>query len=120
MFQWLWPKIVQRHLDDLKQSFNYNATRYQRNKKLPSGVAPQIVYDFPDRYGLEFLGCEVDPAAIETLRSGVGISREEAFRWVSEEFDAWATEVYKQIGSPELECDNGWSIFNQMLRLLDI
>ncbi|KAJ3749794.1 hypothetical protein EV360DRAFT_56777 [Lentinula raphanica] len=119
LFQWLWPKIVQKHLDEFKVMFNTNATRYQRDKVLPSGVSPEIVYDFPQMYNFKFVDCQVAPEAVEELRKGIPVSREEVFRWVSDEFDLLATKAYEKIGSPQLDCDVGWAIFNKMICILD-
>lgn len=83
-------------------------------------MSPQIVLDFPERYGLTDLGTKVDLEAVQTLRNGLQISREEAYRWVSDEFNTLATEVYQRIGCPELECSNGWATFNQMVAILDM
>ncbi|KIK66460.1 hypothetical protein GYMLUDRAFT_107508, partial [Collybiopsis luxurians FD-317 M1] len=90
LFQWLWLKIVQRHLDGWKNTFNNSAPQYQCDKRLPSGVSPQVVFDFPERYNLQNVGCQVEPAVVQALQDSVVISQSEAFRWVSEEFDALA------------------------------
>ncbi|KAJ7878099.1 hypothetical protein B0H14DRAFT_2567370 [Mycena olivaceomarginata] len=51
---------------------------------------------------------------IDELRTLIDTSREEAYRWVSDEFDALASEVYIQLGCPKLEALSGWAIFNAM------
>lgn len=66
------------------------------------------------------LRTKVDLEAVQTLRNGLQISRQEADRWVSDEFNTLATEAYQHIGCPELECSNGWAIFNQMVSILDM
>ncbi|KIK53904.1 hypothetical protein GYMLUDRAFT_63468 [Collybiopsis luxurians FD-317 M1] len=86
---------------------------------LPSGVSPQAVFDFPERYNLQNVRCPVEPAAVQALRDSIVVSQAEAFWWVSDEFDALAYQVYTQIGQPELECNNGWAIFNKMVHILD-
>ncbi|KAJ6481646.1 hypothetical protein C8R45DRAFT_831136, partial [Mycena sanguinolenta] len=70
LFRWLWPKIVQIGLDidEFVDYFN-NKTQKQHNRKLPSGVAPNMVFDMPGDYGLQNLAIPVTPAAIEELRA---------------------------------------------------
>ena len=98
--------------------FNNKKTRKQRNRILPSGVAPNVVFDMPANYGLENLAIPVTQAALDELRSLIDTPREEALRWVSDEFDVIATEVYIWIGSPKLEALSGWAIFNNMAPVL--
>ncbi|KAJ7026380.1 hypothetical protein C8F04DRAFT_966448, partial [Mycena alexandri] len=117
-FRWLWPKIVQIGLDEFVDYFNNKKTRRQRNRILPSGVAPNVVFDMPANYGLENLAIPVTQAALDELRGLIDIPRKEAFRWVSDEFEAVATEVYIGIGSPKLEALSGWTIFNEMAPVL--
>jgi hypothetical protein len=40
-------------------------------------------------------------------------------RWVSDEFDLAAAAAYEAIGSPELLISEGWSIYRQMLYVLE-
>ncbi|KAJ7246194.1 hypothetical protein C8J57DRAFT_1678352 [Mycena rebaudengoi] len=118
LFRWLWPKIVQIGLDEFVDYFNNKKTRKQRSRILPSGVAPNVVFDMPSDYGLENLAIPVPQEAIDELRALILTSRKEAYRWVSDEFDALASEVYIQLGCPKLEALSGWAIFNAMAPLV--
>ncbi|KAJ6502091.1 hypothetical protein C8R45DRAFT_975356 [Mycena sanguinolenta] len=118
LFRWLWPKIVQIGLDEFVDYFNNKKTRKQHNRKLPSGVAPNVVFDMPGDYGLQNLAIPITPAAIEELRAMIETPREEAFRWVSDEFNVLATQVYEELGSPKMEALTGWAIFNAMAPLI--
>ncbi|KAJ7737642.1 hypothetical protein B0H14DRAFT_2408078 [Mycena olivaceomarginata] len=118
LFRWLWPKIVQIGLDEFVDYFNNKKTRKQRGRILPSGVAPNVVFEMPGDYGLENLAIPVAQEAIDELRTLIDTSREEAYRWVSDEFDALASEVYIQLGCPKLEALSGWAIFNAMAPLV--
>ena len=40
---------------------------------------------------------------------------QECYRWVSDEFDAQAWEIYARIGAPKFVLTEGWTIFCQML-----
>ncbi|KAJ6449991.1 hypothetical protein C8R45DRAFT_1114394 [Mycena sanguinolenta] len=114
LFHWLWPKIVQISLDEFVDYFNNKKTRKQSARILPSGVAPNVVFDMPEDYGLENLAIPVTQEAINALRSLIDTPRKEAFRWVSDDFDALALAVYNGVGSPKIEALSGWAIFNMM------
>jgi hypothetical protein len=110
--------MVQIGLDESIDYFNNKKTRKQHSRILPSGVTPNVVFDMPANYGLENLAIPVTQAAVDELRSLIDTPRKDAYRWVSGEFDEVATEVYIQIGSPQLEALSGWAIFNNMAPLL--
>ncbi|KAK6975009.1 hypothetical protein R3P38DRAFT_3412060 [Favolaschia claudopus] len=118
LFLWLWSKIVQISLDEFVDYFNNKKTRRQRARILPSGVAPNVVFDMPQDYGLENLAIAVPQAAIDQLRDLIDTPRSEALRWVLDVFDAVAREVYARLGSPGLQVLTGWAIFNAMAPLL--
>ncbi|KAJ6611720.1 hypothetical protein B0H10DRAFT_2165763 [Mycena sp. CBHHK59/15] len=106
LFNWLWPKIVQLCLDDFVDHWNNHKIRTQHDKLLPSGVSPNYICDFPEQFGLTKFG---EPAP----------QHAECYRWVSDEFDTKAWEVYGQIGSPKLILTDGWTIFCEMLPRFD-
>ncbi|KAJ7246738.1 hypothetical protein C8J57DRAFT_1081375, partial [Mycena rebaudengoi] len=94
LFQWLWSKIVQIGLDEFVDYFNNKKTRKQRSRILPSGVAPNVVFDMHSDYGLENLAIPVAQEAIDELWALILTSHKKAYHWVSDEFDALASEVY--------------------------
>ncbi|KAJ7712307.1 hypothetical protein B0H14DRAFT_2645370 [Mycena olivaceomarginata] len=118
LFRWLWPKIVQIGLDEFVDYFNNQKTRKQSGRILPSGVAPNVVFDMPEEYGLENLAIPVTQVVVDELRSLIDTPREDAFRWVSDAFDALALWVYEGLGSPKMEAWTGWAIFNAMAPLI--
>ncbi|KAJ6447916.1 hypothetical protein C8R45DRAFT_850605, partial [Mycena sanguinolenta] len=114
LFNWLWPKIIQCGLDDFIDYWNNHKIRTQRNKLLPSGVSPNYIWDFPEKFGLTHFGVSAPPQSIATLWQSILKSCNECYRWVSE-FDSRAWEVYVQIGEPKLILMDGWTIFYEML-----
>ncbi|KAJ6629044.1 hypothetical protein B0H10DRAFT_1939943 [Mycena sp. CBHHK59/15] len=118
LFRWLWPNIVQIGLDEFLDYFNNKKTHKQRNRILPSGVALNVVFDMPADYGLQNLTIPVTQEAIQELRGLIETPREEAFRWVSDEFDMLATNIYNGLGSPKLETLSGWAIFHALAPLI--
>ncbi|KAK7007188.1 hypothetical protein R3P38DRAFT_3598997 [Favolaschia claudopus] len=118
LFRWLWSKIVQVGLDEFLDYFNNQKTRKQPGRILPSGVAPNVVFDMPQDYGLENLAVPVAQEAIDALRGLIDTPRSEALRWVPDVFNDLAFEVYHELGSPRLEALNGWAVFNAMAPLI--
>ncbi|KAK7037052.1 hypothetical protein R3P38DRAFT_2517000, partial [Favolaschia claudopus] len=113
LFCWLWSKIVQVGLDEFLDYFNNQKTRKQPG--LPSGVAPNVVFDMPQDYGLENLAVPVAQEAIDALRGLIDTPRSEALRWIPDLFNGLAFEVYHELGSSKLEALNGWAVLTQWL-----
>ncbi|KAJ7737582.1 hypothetical protein B0H14DRAFT_2346986, partial [Mycena olivaceomarginata] len=103
LFRWLWPKIIRIGLDELLDYFNNNKTRKQRNRILPSGVAPNVVFDMLADYGLQNLATPVPQEAVQELRGLIETLREEVFCWVPDEFDMLATNICGGLGPLKLE-----------------
>lgn len=118
LFQWLWPPIVQTKLDAFKTYWNCHRVRKQSQSLLPSGGTPMDFFVRPHRYGGERLSIPVPVDVVDELRKTLPISREEAFKWVDDEFAAAAEEVYAEIGSPERTLSTGWAVFARMTPLL--
>ncbi|KAK6992329.1 hypothetical protein R3P38DRAFT_3226174 [Favolaschia claudopus] len=57
----------------------------------------------PQDYGLEYLAVEVTQDAIDERRALIETPREDAFRWVPDEFAVLAFEFYIHLGSPTIE-----------------
>ncbi|KAJ3791488.1 hypothetical protein GGU11DRAFT_694428 [Lentinula aff. detonsa] len=118
LFNWIWPKIVQQGVNDFVTYWNDHKTRTQKIANTPSGCSPNLVFDFPQNYGLLDCGIRVDQEDIAALRETIPRTREECYRWVSDEFDAAAKQAYAQLGSPTLSHTNGWQLFIDMARIL--
>ncbi|KAJ7501192.1 hypothetical protein B0H11DRAFT_1855566 [Mycena galericulata] len=119
LFNWLWPKIIQLSLDNFVDYWNNHKIRTQRNKLLPSVFSPNYICDFPEKFGLTHFGVSAPQHLIDALRQNIPKSRDECYRWVSDEFEAKAWEVYDQIGGPKFVLTEGWTIFCQMLPHFD-
>ncbi|KAJ7145060.1 hypothetical protein C8R43DRAFT_953510 [Mycena crocata] len=115
LFNWLWPRIIQLSLDGFVEYWNTHKIRTQKNKLLPSGVSPNYICDFPERFGLTNFATAVPPEFVDALRENIPKSREECYRWVSDDFEAQAWSVHARIGAPKFILGDGWTIFCQML-----
>lgn len=72
-----------------------------------------MFFRLPQLFGGKRSGVPVpDPAVIKELRSRIPVSREEAFRWVDDDFAAAADYVYRSLGSPEIKLEFAWDIFS--------
>lgn len=118
LFQWLWPQVVQRKLDEFQQYWNCHRVRTQKKKSMPSGATPTDVYEDPNAYGYEDLRIPVNIHVVEHLRTQIPIPREDSFRFVPDAFKAVVEAIYTEIGRPELILENGWHIYGQLRGLL--
>ncbi|KAJ7358175.1 hypothetical protein DFH08DRAFT_655416, partial [Mycena albidolilacea] len=87
---WLWPKIVKIGLDEFVDYFNNKKIRKLSGRASPQVSLPMLSFHMPEDYGLENLAIPVTRAAINELRSLIDTPQEEAFHWVSDEFDVLA------------------------------
>ncbi|KAJ7486808.1 hypothetical protein FB451DRAFT_1534883 [Mycena latifolia] len=120
LFHWLWSKIVQLKLDEFKLYWNHHTPRKNAKKAMISGIPPIEIYRNPATYGLERCSTPVEQTTIDALRENLAYSREEALRWVPDDFDIAATQAYQAINCPKLEARRGWDIFAQMAELLQM
>lgn len=115
LFQWLWSRVIQDKLDEFLMFWNCHRVRGQRTKAMPSGGTPNDIFASPVSYGArKDLGVPVTLDVVERLRAELPITRKEAFRLVSDDFQCSANTVYAAIGKPMLTMSSGWTIFGQM------
>jgi hypothetical protein len=108
--------VIQKELNDLKDRFNNHTVRRDRNKLIPSGVAPSIAYSLCEQYGGE--GClqPVDKAVIRRLMEELG--GEDLIRFVPVEYAEKAQSIFDTLGIKDLTLQNVWHIFKVMLPLI--
>jgi hypothetical protein len=85
---------------------------------LPSGVAPEEVFQHPENFGFRQAGIQVDLNAVRELRNMLPKSREDCFRWVLLDFDLRAVAAYESFGSSELTISTGWTVYRRILAIL--
>ncbi|KAJ7210144.1 hypothetical protein GGX14DRAFT_534841 [Mycena pura] len=89
-----------------------------RNKLMPSGVSPNELHAHPEHYAGRCFAIPVPEDAILALRDSIKISREAALRWVPDEFDIMARQVYEGLGSPVASAETAWELFSQMAAIM--
>lgn len=119
LFQWLWPQIVQAHLDLFKDFWNTTPRRKQGDKLLPT-AAPDMVSKYPENHELIHCGISAPRPLLQELRAThLVTSREDVMRWVPDEFDTLAKAVYQVIGAPRLHYSTGWETYKDMLGVIE-
>ncbi|KAJ7861059.1 hypothetical protein B0H13DRAFT_2355290 [Mycena leptocephala] len=119
LFQWLWPRIVQCHLNELQDYWNTTPRRSQKFKTLPT-VAPEMVFNYPERYDMLHRGTTVPAGHMQELRTmHLNKTRAEVMEWVPQEFDELVSAAYELIGSPALNYTSGWSTFGKLIEVIE-
>ncbi|KAJ7203092.1 hypothetical protein GGX14DRAFT_570351 [Mycena pura] len=118
LFQWLWSRIVQTHLNAFQDYWNTTPRRRQVEKLLPT-AAPEMVAAYPEEHQLEDCGIPVPKDLIQQLRMHLALPREEVMRWVPDDFDVLAEAAYDAIGAPTLNFRTGWDTFKEMIVLIE-
>jgi hypothetical protein len=114
--QWLWPKLIQQELDQLRHRFNNHKVRWDKNKVGPSGVTPSIAFSLHEQYGAENLLQPIDQSVARALMEELG--GEDVIRFVSVEYAAHAQAIFDSLTISELTLQNVWGIFEDMLPLM--
>ncbi|EPQ56805.1 hypothetical protein GLOTRDRAFT_104539 [Gloeophyllum trabeum ATCC 11539] len=118
LFNWIFPGLIQKKLDEFVAYWNSHRIRNQKNKLMPSGATPTDMFTRPEAYGGQRLSIPVPLDATTRLCASLSHSREDALRWVEDEFEEAAEAVYAQINSPILTLQTAWVIFQQMSPIL--
>ena len=116
LVQYLWSKLVQQELEELRERLNNHKPRRDRGKLTPTGVAPNVAYTLAERYGGERGLQVVDTVLVEDLMDELG--GEDLIRFVSREYEARANEVFATMGVEKLTFNNVWTVFEHMLPLM--
>lgn len=116
LVQWLWSTLIQQELDTLKDRFNNHVIRKDREKKLPSGVSPNVAYTLFSQYGGQNCLQPVDRAFVKSLMDDMG--GKELIQFVSVEYAERAASVFESLAYLELTFQNVWLVFSAMMRLM--
>jgi hypothetical protein len=108
--------LIQSELDELKEKFNNHVVRTDREKKLPSGVAPNVAYALYEQFGGEQCLQPVDRNFVKSLMEDIG--GEDIIRFVSVEYAARAQAVFDDLRFGLLSFHNVWAVFSAMMPLM--
>ncbi|KAF8478327.1 hypothetical protein JB92DRAFT_2768728 [Gautieria morchelliformis] len=115
LVQWLWPKLIQQELDELRYRFNNHVVRTDRKKRNPSGISPNVAIAIPAEYGGMNCLQSVDVGLVRKLKQELG--GEDLICFVDVKYAAWANIVFLSLNMI-LTMDNVWLVFQEMLILL--
>jgi len=118
LVMWLWPPLMQRELDRFRMEANNKRVRKQKNKALPSGVAPNLAYTLPEHFGASDCLQPVDTRVIREilrepeLQEGKDLLND----WgVPDWFANEAEAALQTLHVKEITLHNVWIIFHALL-----
>ncbi|KAJ7618698.1 hypothetical protein FB45DRAFT_755655, partial [Roridomyces roridus] len=121
LFYWVFAPIIQMELDNFRLWWNNHRVRHQHEKIMPSGHVPALTMEYPELFGALDCRISVPAEAVQLLRDELDEaegSRAKYQTWPGPRFNITATEVYEQIGAPELTLETSWDVFVLMAEAL--
>ncbi|KAJ7652422.1 hypothetical protein DFH06DRAFT_1331056 [Mycena polygramma] len=122
-FYWLWVPLIQGGLDRFREYWNNHRLQKSKGKLNASGSSPLNMLINPTSVVATALDCsiKVNPETVYRLQEAHGgqEARDEAFRFISREFEADADAVYVDMGCPELNLTTAWGVFQQVVAELE-
>lgn len=97
-------------------TFNNRTVRYDKSKKLPSGITPKVASSLCEKYGGVNCLIPVDVNVVRYLKELIG--GENLIRFVSVEYETEVRKVYERLGIQKLTFHNVWDVFSVMLSML--
>ena len=122
VFNWLWPPLLQERLDEYREYWNNHTVRRQKEKDLPSGTSPMHMWTCPTHMRPTARDCRVNVRAdmVHHLRDEIGgeVARQQAYQFVTPEFQAEADGAYADLGSPHITLATAWMVFHSVVDVL--
>ncbi|KAJ7126924.1 hypothetical protein C8R44DRAFT_667777 [Mycena epipterygia] len=121
-FYWLWVPLIQEGLDAFREYWNNHRLQKSKGKLNGSGSSPLNLLINPTSVVPTARDCSinVNPETVYRLREAYGgqEARDEAFRFISREFEADADAVFVDLGCPKITLPTAWGIFEQVVEEL--
>ncbi|KAJ3526678.1 hypothetical protein NM688_g8230 [Phlebia brevispora] len=115
VFHYIFIPWLQRELDTYVARFNDRSPRKDRKKLLPLG-RPIEIFEHPESFGtLDFAIQGVDDEYIEEVRTQFANPEDSVFDLVPPRFAMLAAEHYGDAGVPEVNRENAWDIYLDLL-----
>ena len=117
--QWLWPKLLRKLLKEFIDSRNSYPSRKDSKKAGPSGMSRNVAFALPERWGGKNCLLPIDDMSIiREIKAEMGGDDILRFPLVTPEFEASAQKACDGLAIQELNFDNVWVVFQQLLPLL--
>lgn len=118
LFNFIWSAVIQDELNKFIEFWNLHRVRRQKQKLNPSGGTPIDFWTRPEDFGGQRTGFQVPLEAVQAMRGGLTLTREQAFQWVTPLFAQAAWAAWEAVGSPALDPKSAWDVFAQMEHVL--
>jgi hypothetical protein len=118
---WLWARVVQGRLDCLLNENAVHRIRKQKKVLLLTGGRIEDFYNNPEAWGGKDMLISVDQDDVNRLLNRLLTEHtpQRLFQFGTDESDALATELFRQLGSPELDVKNTWRVWKAMMDFLN-
>ena len=118
---WLWPPVIQKELDRFREMANSRRMRKQKNKILPSGVSPNLVYTLPERFGAHDCLQPVECRVVQTILNDMQAEQDYLTNWsVTPTFAKRCKQLLPTAGIQveKISLETVWMAFNALVRFL--
>lgn len=110
---------MQKELNKFCYEANNRKVRKQKDKLLPSGVSPNIAYEFPERFGATDCLEQVDVRVVEEILDCMQEAKDALSDWgVPKDFAICAQKKYEELSVQEVTMSNVWLVFGSMVNFL--
>ncbi|KAF9218769.1 hypothetical protein BS17DRAFT_790731 [Gyrodon lividus] len=117
LFHWLFIPWLQNELDQYRDHVNNTQKCWDRNKMLPHGI-PELIHTCAKDYSALDFKIMVSCEAIEHIRQLYIKPDHIVFNLLPAPLCTFIKECYAQLGSPVIHCRSIWTIYLQLLKLL--
>ncbi|PSS02527.1 hypothetical protein PHLCEN_2v4020 [Hermanssonia centrifuga] len=114
VFHYTFIPWLQSELDGYIALTNDSKLRYNRHKVLPHGQ-PIENFHHLDKYGTKDFSVKVLKCHLDEVRSKDALPYHLVFHLVPPAFKEKACQFYSVIGTPDINCDNVWQVYNTLL-----
>jgi hypothetical protein len=110
---WLWPKLLQKKLDETIEFRNGVRIRSSKDKPGPSGMSRNTAFALPERWGGRNCLLPVDVKIIQEIKTATG--GDSLISFSTPEYAAHASSVYESLSIVDLDFVNVWDVFQAMM-----
>ncbi|KAJ7150864.1 hypothetical protein C8R43DRAFT_951294 [Mycena crocata] len=114
VFRWLAVPWLQAELDAWVKGHNSSPRRSDKHKILPHGI-PDLIVSKPERFGTKDYKVLVTPALFDEMETTWAPADDPVFELTPHSFNMQASAIFLHMGSPEVDRDNFWMIYTDLL-----
>ncbi|KAJ6581597.1 hypothetical protein B0H19DRAFT_1251786 [Mycena capillaripes] len=114
VFRWLAIPWLQKELDKWVRIHNLSPHRADKHKVLLHGI-PNMITSKPEMSGTRDYKVVVTPEMFDQMEAEWAPPDDPVFLLIPPTFEAEATELYGQMGRPEVNFDSFWDVYSDLL-----